>query len=925
MNKLLSIMVSAALASSSAVALADSSKEKFSLKDPGVINKERILYWMIKRGDLRADATDAQKEQAVNEYIGGALKGYQQPEFLAKLELSAKKRQKALTKTSMTTNVKVLSVLVDFPDLPYDNNGLSSSDTSMYYSDYNLQHYQDLQFSTNGYTGPSGQTLESGYQFFQQESGGTFFFTGNTFGWVTADNNGAFYGENDPDDNDNDKNASGLVAEAVQKAVTANNIDLSEYDVEDPYDRDQDGNLNEPDGFIDHIMIYHSSIGEEAGGGQLGDDAIWSHRFVINQTGSFETMGEAIEDGSCGSQQNPCMRAFGYTIQPIDAAAGVVVHEFGHDLGLRDEYDVDYGAEGSPVGYWSVMASGSYTGNPAGSVPVGYSPLAREFFQDKFGGDWIDQVVIELTDLENGNQTHQLFEAVDHTSPLNQLRVNLPLQQVGPYSGSWNYYSGEGHNLSNQMSFDVTLPSASSIELSMKAHWDIEKDWDHVMVKVNGTPVAGNHTNATNPYTGSYNGQYEGVINYITDKSSLIAGAEGIAGWIDLTFDLSSYSGEAVTIEFLYTTDSNTGGYGFVADQLLITADSATVLNDGAEQSGTVSSNGFIRSDSSIVVGDQQSYYIQQRSHNGVDAGLSSRNYQSGTVVWLRNDGYTDNRVGDHPGYGFIGVVDANQNFIAGGSTSTQIRDAAFQLNGQSLFDDSNDYSHPQQPSSGLVLPVHGFQMELVSEAADRSQSTIELSKQALILTSSFNINVTDLTISLSNNSFGGDGNLSYAWDFGDGNSSTGFAPTHTYAEAGDYTVSLTITDQSNNTHTSSKTATVSEPATVAISANFSVTTNDLTANFTNSSSGGSGTLSYSWDFGDGSSSTATSPSHTYSAAGSYTVELTVTDSQSNVETTTRTVTVSEPVSDGGGSGGGSLPVTLLLGLSSLIWLRRKA
>lgn len=921
---LINLFASAAVIASVG-AFADLSKPTVSLKDPGVINKERIIYWMIKRGELRSDATDAQKEQAFKEFTRGATSGYQIPEHLQKLEHAAQKRHaKAVVLKNMTTSVNVLSVLIDFPDLPYDNNRLSSSDTNNYYSDYNVQHYQQLQFSTTGYTGPSGQNLMSGYQYYQQESGGTFTFAGTTYGWVTADNNAAFYGENDPDNNDNDKNATALIAEAVQKAVTENSINLSDYDIEDPYDRDGDGNLNEPDGFIDHVMVYHSSVGEETGGGVMGSEAIWSHRFFVNSTGNFNTMGQAIADGSCGSQQNPCIRVFGYTVQPIDAGIGVVVHEFGHDLGLRDEYDIGGDSEGSPVGYWSVMSSGSYGGSLSGSEPTAFSPYARDYFQQKFGGDWIDQTVVEFSDLVNGSQNHELVETVNHNSSLNQLKINLPLESVGAYSGSYYYYSGAGDNLSNTMSFDVVLPASSSIEFSMKAHWDIEKDWDFVLVKVNGTPVEGNFTTASNPYTGQYDG-YDDAVNYISDSSVGLTNAEGIAGWVDLVFDLSSYAGETVTIEFEYRTDTNTGGYGFVADQLQIVADSATLLNDGAEVAGTTMLSGFSRSDTEIEIGDAQSYYVQLRSHNGVDSGLSSKGYQTGVLVWLRNDGYSDNKVGEHPGYGFIGVVDADQTYISNRSTVTQIRDAAFKLNGEAIFNDTNDYSQTQQPESGLVLPVNGFQMEVITENNDHSVATVQLSKQALALTSSFNINVTDLTISLSNNSYGGEGSLSYAWDFGDGNTSTTVAPTHTYAEAGDYTVSLTITDQSNNTHTSTKTATVSEPAAVAISASFSVSTNDLTANFTNNSSGGSGNLTYSWDFGDGSSSTATSPSHTYSAAGSYTVELTVTDSQNNVETTTQSVTVSEPASNDGGSGGGSLPVIFLFGLTSLAWFRRKA
>lgn len=50
---------------------------------------------------------------------------------------------------------------------------------------------------------------------------------------------------------------------------------------------------------------------------------------------------------------------------------------------------------------------------------------------------------------------------------------------------------------------------------------------------------------------------------------------------------------------------------------------------------------------------------------------------------------------------------------------------------------------------------------------------------------------------------------VSYAWDFGDGNTGTGPTPTHTYAEAGTYDVTLEVTDDEDTTGTEVTTATI--------------------------------------------------------------------------------------------------------------------
>lgn len=135
----------------------------------------------------------------------------------------------------------------------------------------------------------------------------------------------------------------------------------------------------------------------------------------------------------------------------------------------------------------------------------------------------------------------------------------------------------------------------------------------------------------------------------------------------------------------------------------------------------------------------------------------------------------------------------------------------------------------------------------------------------------------------------------SYAWNFGDGSTSTDAAPNHTYAEPGTYEVTLVVTDSVGTASTAATASVTVTPA--APVAEFTAHADGLAVDVDASASHASGSstiASYEWEWGDGASSTGVTAEHTYGSAGSFTVTLTVTDSLGITATTTRPVLASE-------------------------------
>lgn len=114
---------------------------------------------------------------------------------------------------------------------------------------------------------------------------------------------------------------------------------------------------------------------------------------------------------------------------------------------------------------------------------------------------------------------------------------------------------------------------------------------------------------------------------------------------------------------------------------------------------------------------------------------------------------------------------------------------------------------------------------------------------------------------------------LTYAWDFGDGNTGTGVTGTHTYGTDGAYDVTLIVTDACGQSDTTLQSLTVCDSLTAAFT--YSQSALDVTFDGSGSSAGA---VTYTWDFGDGSSDTGMVFTHTYATSGTYSVDLTITN-----------------------------------------------
>jgi len=180
--------------------------------------------------------------------------------------------------------------------------------------------------------------------------------------------------------------------------------------------------------------------------------------------------------------------------------------------------------------------------------------------------------------------------------------------------------------------------------------------------------------------------------------------------------------------------------------------------------------------------------------------------------------------------------------------------------------------------------------------AKDTTSAMVTAAEPGQAPTASFTTVCTDLSCDFVDTSTAGQGTIvTWSWDFGDGDTATVQHPSHLFAAAGTYTVTLVVTDDAGLSDTFGRGVTVpsvNQPPTASLTSSCAA----LTCSFTDTSSDGDGSVAaWSWDFGDGATSTEQSPTHTYSAPGGYTVVLAVTDDDGAADTVSANVMATAP------------------------------
>jgi immune inhibitor A len=474
--------------------------------------------------------------------------------------------------------------------------------------------------------------------YYLEQSEGKFVPKGLVYSkWLQAAHSEAWYGA----DNCTGSNHNVLAGDLVREVVDAVNADNPDFAWQD-YDGDDNG-------IVDNFTVIHAGAGQESGGGQQGDFAIWSHASAID----YPSGKLACTAGSAGCPDRD-IYVREYSMDPENIDIGVISEEFGHAaFGLPDIYTTD--AQGSPSN-WAIMEAGSWNGKLGGMQPAPF-PL---YFRYLVG--WSHPVELDYTTDPKTLVVGQLSQRPKGTEY--GIKINLPDQviDIANRAGTGQGWWSDRSDLADfYLAHDFDLTGTTAPVFSFNSYWSFEPDYDYGYFEVSDDSGA---TWTKLPDMDAF---------FVDDGNGNMALNGEDQG--KLRFDLAAYAGTMITLRLHYTSDVGVQLAGWWADDFSLDDEATNLFADDVE-AGTDGwdTNNFVLVPLTRIY---PVYYLAEwRNMSGFDRGLAypyTTVYSNdatnewevdrcpytvpGMLLWLRNGAYDFDytlydSIYDSPSYG---------------------------------------------------------------------------------------------------------------------------------------------------------------------------------------------------------------------------------------------------------------------------------
>lgn len=256
---------------------------------------------------------------------------------------------------------KGIIILVQFPNQKFEE-GHDNAYYNMVANEKGLTH-------KDGYVG-------SVSDYFLSQSNGKFELDFDIAGPYTLSHTSSYYGKNDGANID--VKVGYMIQEGCDAAV-ADGFNFNDYD--------WDG-----DGYADQVFVLYAGLGEASGGDAK---TVWPHEYQIRYTCvgkvlNYTAEGKGkVDTYACANEMERVINEYTgqYTSGQKLAGIGTICHEFSHCLGFADMYDTTANDGNYGMGFFDVMASGSYNGG--GFVPCNYTAYERIY------AGWTEPIVLE--------------------------------------------------------------------------------------------------------------------------------------------------------------------------------------------------------------------------------------------------------------------------------------------------------------------------------------------------------------------------------------------------------------------------------------------------------------------------------------------------------------------------------------------------